>query len=236
MHRDLNNVSNNLSDVHNNQNITNLALSLLPTKLDVIASINNNNINYTTTSAINTLFTNTVNTQTTLRRDQAISFALSAYTISISTAILTYNNIISNNLNSLTTTLTNTAISTAITNQVIITNTVISTAITNNNNSMLTRVRTYTGTQTFNNLILLGSNNAISLGNQFGCLCTSVGCSPSAYAFCSTSLGFSSQSNAQYATAIECNATAFSTNSTAVGYSSGIVNIMFININTNIIY
>lgn len=168
MHRDLNNVSNNLSDVHNNQNITNLALSLLPTKLDVIASINNNNINYTTTSAINTLFTNTVNTQTTLRRDQAISFALSAYTISILTAILTYNNIISNNLNSLTTTLTNTAISTAITNQVIITNTVISTAITNNNNSMLTRVRTYTGTQTFNNLILLGSNNAISLGNQFG--------------------------------------------------------------------
>ena len=58
--RDFNNNLYNLSDVYNNQNITNLALSLLPTKIDVTTSINTNNLNYLTTAAINTLLTTTV--------------------------------------------------------------------------------------------------------------------------------------------------------------------------------
>ena len=53
--RDFNNNTGNITDIYNSQNITNLAVSLLPTKTDVATSIANNNLNYTNTIGINTL-------------------------------------------------------------------------------------------------------------------------------------------------------------------------------------
>ena len=128
MNRDLNNNLNNLSAIYNNQNRTNLTVSLLPTKLDVITSINNNNINYTTTTAINTLLTTTVNNQSTLR-DQAIALALTAYTTSLLTVTLISNNILSNNLNYLTTNAINTLLTTTVNSQTTLRDQAITTAL-----------------------------------------------------------------------------------------------------------
>ena len=249
--RDFNNNINNLSDVYNNQNITNLALSLLPTKLDVTTSINNNNLNYLTTVAINSLLTTTVTNQTNLR-DQAITLALTAYTTSLLTATLISNNITSNNLNYLTSTLTNSAISTAISNQAIITNTAINTANTNNttytntkistevidrnnaitanNTLMLSTSKTFSATQVFSNVVVLGSNNAISIGNNTnggvlaaptGSQCVSIGCSSSANAYNASALGFQANANGQYCSAYGCNSTAFGSYTTSIGNAAG---------------
>ena len=157
--RDFNNNVFNLSDVYNNQNITNATISLLPTTTVVNTLITNNNLNYTTTVGINTLLNSTVVSQTLLR-DQAIATALTAYTTSLLTATLINNNIISNNLNYTTTTGVNTL-------------------ITNNNNLMLSTVRNYTAIQNFNeitaNKITLSTNYILSytilpifVSNQIG--------------------------------------------------------------------
>ena len=75
MQRNFDNNINNLSDIYNTINNTNLIVATLPTKTDVATSITNNNLNYTTTIGINTLLTSTISSQT-IARDLAVTTAI----------------------------------------------------------------------------------------------------------------------------------------------------------------
>ena len=94
MQRDFNNNTGNTTEIFN-------TISLLPTKTDVATSIATNNLNYTSTSGINTLLTSTISSQT-IARDAAILLAINNnnlnYTTSLLLATLINNNIIANNL------------------------------------------------------------------------------------------------------------------------------------------
>ena len=156
--RDFNNNTGNITDIYNLNNATNLVVSALPTKTDVATSIANNNLNYTNTIGINTLLTNTVNSQV-IARDNAVALAINNnnanYTTTLLLATLINNNIVANNLLYSTTIATNSAITSAInlnnTSNISYTNTAISneivranaTIVTNNTNN-LALVKTYT--------------------------------------------------------------------------------------------
>ena len=138
MQRDFNNNIFNITDIYNSQNATNLTVSLLPTKTDVATSIANNNLNYTTTSGINTLLTSTIASQV-IARDNAVALAIT-----------------NNNLNYTTTGGINTLLSSTITQQISDRNTAVALAITNNNLNYTTSL--LTATLINNNII---SNNLL---------------------------------------------------------------------------
>ena len=151
--RDFNNNTGNITDIYNSQNATNLTVSLLPTKTDVATSIANNNLNYTTTSGINTLLTSTIASQV-IARDNAVALAINNnnanYTTTLLLATLINNNIVANNLLYSTTIATNSAITSAInlnnTSNISYTNTAISNEIV--------RANAYIVTNNVNNLAL----------------------------------------------------------------------------------
>ena len=60
MQRNFDNNINNLSDIYNTINNTNLIVATLPTKTDVSTSITNNNLNYTTSLLTTTLINNNI--------------------------------------------------------------------------------------------------------------------------------------------------------------------------------
>ena len=132
--RDFNNNTGNITDIYNLNNATNLVVSTLPTKTDVATSIANNNLNYTTTSGINTLLTNTV-TQQISDRNTAVALAIT-----------------NNNLNYTTTVGINTILTSTVNSQVIARDNAVALAITNNNAN-------YTSTLLLNTLI---NNNIVA--------------------------------------------------------------------------
>ena len=141
---------------------------LYPLKTDVVASINTNNLAYTTTVGINTLLTNTVNSQTTLR-DTAITNSIVA------------NNLLYTNTTNLqllyplktdiTTVLANYALTTALTSAINVNNNTINTNIINNTNSNntanLALIKTFTAKQIFldldcNGVMTMPTNHVLS--------------------------------------------------------------------------
>ena len=203
--RDFNNNTGNITDIYNLNNATNLIVSALPTKTDVATSIANNNLNYTTTSGINTLLTNTVNSQV-IARDNAVALAITNnnanYTSTLLLNTLINNNIVANNLLYSTTTLTNAAINTAIT-------------LNNNSNIAFTNAKIITETSdrniaitnaiTANNLLYTQSAN-IGVGSQFNSV--SVGPNIKLYNGFSTAIG---------------NNSSCSSYSIAIGYNAGLL-------------
>ena len=193
--RGLNNNTGNISDIYNLNNATNLVVASLPTKTDVNTSIATNNLNYTTTSGINTLLTNTV-AQQILDRNTAVALAITNnnanYTATLLLATLINNNIIANNLlytstinlnlllaNAVTSrdAAISTAISGANTYSTAYTNTKISTEIVRADASIATNIATndlnnlalaksYTAKQTFTDIDLTGKLNFTSVGDS----------------------------------------------------------------------
>ena len=83
MQRNFDNNINNLSDIYNTINNTNLIVATLPTKTDVSTSIATNNLNYSTTALVNTALTNAIN----LNNTSNVSYTNST----VNTAIATCN-------------------------------------------------------------------------------------------------------------------------------------------------
>ena len=135
-------------------------------------------MNYTTSLLTATLISNNIISNnllytTTINLNTPLANAVTARDTAISNSIIMSNNYTNTTLNNYSTaTLTNAAITTASTTNTTYTNTKIATevsdrnsAIVNNNNLMLSTVKTYTSTQIFSNIVVLGSFNSISIGN-----------------------------------------------------------------------
>ena len=147
--RDFNNNTNNITDIYNSQNATNLAVSLLPTKTDVATSIVNNNLNYTTTLLLNTLINNNIIANNLLYSTTAL----------VNTALT--NAISLNNTSNMafTTSSVNTAISTCNTFSSAYTNTKLSTEVVRADAAIVSAI-------TANNLLYTPSLS-IGIGSQF---------------------------------------------------------------------
>ena len=158
MQRDFNNNFNNLSDIYNSQNATNLTVSLLPTKTDVATSIttaiNNNNTNYTSNLLLGTLINNNIVANNLLYTNTTnlnilLANAVTSRDLAISTA--------SSSCNTYSTAYTNTKISTEVSDR--------NTAITNNNAINLALIKSYSVDQNFTNINLTGKINFTILGD-----------------------------------------------------------------------
>ena len=79
---------------------------------------------------------------------------------------------------------------------------------------MLSTSKTYSATQNFSNIVVLGSFNSVSIGNltnnstlpaAVSTQATAIRCSSSANSYCATALGFQANANAQYSVSIVYN-------------------------------
>ena len=223
--RDFNNNTGNTTEIFN-------TISLLPTKTDVNTSIVTNNLNYTTTSGINTLLSSTIASQV-IARDLAVTTAINNnnlnYTTSLLLATLINNNIITNNILYTNITNLNILLANAVTSRdaaialsssnnntlsTAYTNTKINTEITRadaaiatNNVNNLALIKTYTVDQNFTNINLSGKLYITAIGDG------------------TTQYGYNSSAGNQcVAIGISANSGNGQINSTCVGHNSKCVN------------
>ena len=103
-------------------------------------------------------------------------------------------------------------------------------AIAANNTLMLSTSKTYTATQNFSNIVVLGNFNSLSFGNltngsmtaaPVATQCVAVGCSSSANGYSSTAIGFQANANAQYCVSLGYNALSSGNNTISIGSGAG---------------
>ena len=138
MQRDFNNNTGNTTEIFN-------TISLLPTKSDVLTSIANNNLNYTTSLLTTTLINNNIISNNLLYTNTTNLNILLANAVTSRDAAIALS---SSNNNTLSTAYTNTKISTEVVRA--------DAAIATNNVNNLALIKTYTVDQNFSNINLTG--------------------------------------------------------------------------------
>ena len=210
-------------------------LSSTATTTLIYNNIINNNLLYTSTLNLNTLLANAATSSNNYTNTLISNYQTSVLTNAAILAAQTSCNTTSTNY-------TNNKIITEISDR--------NTAITNNNALMLRTSKTYTSTQIFSNIVVLGNLNSISIGNltngsilpaAVSTQSTAIGCSSSANAYSASALGFQSNAAGQYSVSIGYNSLSNGNNTISIGSSAGLnqnasgqINNLFLGSNTSI--